>query len=359
MTTDLTARAPLATPAALLQVPRYVTHDGAPPCDVELSDSTNQWGAAPAAVRALAAMAARANGYPTLYGERLKAALAARHGLASECIVTGCGSDNVLGSTIGAFAVPGAPLAYSAPTFAMIPTFARLARMVPTPVPFTESWDVDADALLATEAPIIYLCAPNNPTATPVAAATLARVVAEAPGLVIVDEAYAEYSGVSVIAEAAGHGRLLVARTFSKAWGLAGLRAGWGVAAPELVHAVERVRGPYTLSAAAEAATVAAVTEDGPWVEAHVREALETRRRLERELVALGFAPLPSAANFLCVPVADARAAAARCAAAGVAVRAFPGLPRVGDALRVAVAPWPQLERFLAAIQPLAPEGAR
>lgn len=345
----------LASPAALAQVPRYAAHEG-PACDVELSDSTNQWGAPPAAARALASLAGRASAYPTLYGERLKAALSRAHGVPAECLVTGCGSDDVLKSAIRAFAVPGAPLAFSAPTFVMVPSFARLAGMVPTPVAFAESWDVDADAILATKAPVIYLCAPNNPTATPIAPETLARIVGEAPGLVILDEAYAEYAGSSLALEAASHGRMLVARTFSKAWGLAGLRAGWGVATPGIVTAIERVRGPYSLSAAAEAATVAAVTEDGAWVDAHVREAIDVRERLATRLRERGFAPLPSVANFLLVPVADARAVGLRCAAAGVAVRAFAGLPRIGDALRVAVAPWAQLERFLAV---LAPEDAR
>jgi histidinol-phosphate/aromatic aminotransferase/cobyric acid decarboxylase-like protein len=161
---------------------------------------------------------------------------------------------------------------------------------------------------------------------------------------VILDEAYAEFAGGSVAASAPAHGRLLVVRTLSKAFGLAGLRVGYGIGAAALVAAVEKSRGPYKVSALSEHAAVAALTRDLDWVRARAAEAVAIRGRFARALAARGLSPLPSAANFVLVPVVDAAAVERAMRARGVAVRAFARLPRIGDAVRITVGPWSQME---------------
>jgi histidinol-phosphate aminotransferase len=168
---------------------------------------------------------------------------------------------------------------------------------------------------------------------------------------VILDEAYAEFMGDGWIARAPDAPNLLVTRTLSKAFGLAGLRIGYAAGAPALVAEVEKSRGPYKVSAIAERAAVAALREDGAWVTARVAEVRANRERLAAALRALGLAPLPSAANFLLVPVPHADHAARRMRAAGVAVRPFEDLRAVGDALRITVGPWPMMEAALAALE--------
>ena len=322
---------------------------GAP---LDLSDNTCRFGVPPAAAAALAAFdPAAAARYPSPANHALRAALAAYAGVAADEIVTGCGSDDVLDSALRAFGRPGDRVACLAPTFVMLAHYARANALVPVAVPPRADGAPDVDALLAAGAEHVYLCAPNNPTGAPLPEGALARALAATPGLVILDEAYAEFAGRSEVATAPARGRLLVARTLSKAFGLAGLRVGWGVGARELVLAVEKARGPFRVSAPAEAAAVAALTADLGWMRAHAAEAVAVRERFAAALRAAGFAPLPSAANFVLVPVRDAAGAAAALRAGGVAVRAFAALPGVGDALRVTVAPWPVLEPVVAALR--------
>jgi histidinol-phosphate aminotransferase len=319
------------------------------PCAVDVSDNTNLFGVPPAAAAALAgAGGAAITRYPALYAADLKGALARYAGVHPREIVTGCGSDDVLDSAVRAFTEPGDSIAYPDPTFAMIPIFARMNGVTPVPVPLRSDWDLDAEALIATGARVIYLCSPNNPTSTAASRASIERVLEGAPGLVILDEAYAEYSGAEFVREAPARARLLVTRTLSKAFGLAGLRVGYATGSEALVAEVEKSRGPYKVGAPAERAAVAALTLDLDWVRARVREAIENRGRFIDTLRARSLSPLPSAANFVLVPVRDAAAAAGELRRLGVAVRPFPALPRIGDALRISIGPWPMMETVLA-----------
>lgn len=327
-------------------------------CDVNLSDNTNLWGPPPAARQAMRELAdGNFTRYPSAYASALKDALAAYagSGLDRSCVVTGCGSDDVLNSAIRALAEPGDSLAFCAPTFAIIPTFARLSGVVPVPVPMTADWDIDADALLATGARIIYVCSPNNPTGTCASREALERLIAAAPGVVIIDEAYAEFANDSRFDLAAGNHNVLVVRTMSKAFGLAGLRIGYGVGAPALVAEVEKSRGPYKVSMAAERTAMAALANDREWVAARVADARVNRDMLAESLCALGLSPLPSQANFVLVPVPRAAVVAHRMRERGVAVRAFEGLPSIGGggggALRITVGPTPMMERALDALK--------
>jgi histidinol-phosphate aminotransferase len=321
-------------------------------CDVDLSDNTNLFGVPPAALRELRALPAElVMRYPGLHTDALSGALARYVGVVPESVVTGCGSDDVIDSAMRAFAEPGDAVAFCDPTFSMVPVFARVNGLVPVPVGFRGDHDIDADALVATGARVTFVCAPNNPTSTAASRAAILRVLEGSRGLVIVDEAYAEFSGESIAGLAATHERLLVTRTLSKAWGMAGLRVGYGIGAPSLVREVEKARGPYTVNAPAERAAAAALEEDEAWMRARVAEAIAVRERFGDALRALDLDPLPSASNFVCVPVRDAPAVARRMRALGVAVRAFPAIPRIGDALRIGVGPWPAMERALTAMQ--------
>ena len=322
------------------------------PCDVDLSDNTNLWGAPPAATRALRDLADGGfTRYPSAYANDLKEAIAAYAGVDASRIVTGCGSDDILDSAIRAFAEPGDRLAFCAPTFAMIPIFARLNGVEIVPLPMTPAWDIDPEALARTDARIIYVCSPNNPTGTAASRASLERLVASAPGVVILDEAYAEFADDGRLDLATTSDRVLVVRTMSKAFGLAGLRVGYAVGAAGLVAEVEKSRGPYKVSTAAERAAVAALTRDRAWVTERVGEARVARARLTESLRALGLSPLPSQANFLLVPVSRAIAVGRRLRELGVAVRVFEALPVVGDALRITAGPAPMMSRLIVALE--------
>lgn len=336
--------------AAYRDVSLY-TGDSAP-CAVDLSDNTNLWGSPPAAMRTLGAVAEGGiTRYPSAYASALKDALAGYGGVDASCIATGCGSDDILDSAIRAFAEPGDRIAFCAPTFGMIPIFARLNAVEPVSVGMTPGWDIDPEALVRTGARVIYVCSPNNPTGTVASRGALERLIANAPGFVILDEAYAEFAGSHHLDVAVMSDRVLVVRTMSKAFGLAGLRVGYAVGAPGLIAEVEKSRGPYKVNVVAERAAVAALTHDRSWVAARVVDARESRERLAKSLRALGLAPLPSKANFVLVPVAGAVAVARRMRQRGVAVRAFEALPVIGDALRITAGPAPMLEQAVAALE--------
>lgn len=339
--------------------------DAAAECAIDLSDNTNLWGAAPAALRALgAAPPASVSRYPSLYSGELRDAILRYLGLQGAgdvSVVTGCGSDDVLDSAMRAFGTPGSRIAFAAPTFSMIPTFARLNGMEPVAIPFTESWDLDAERLVASDAAITYLCTPNNPTATPLSRATVEHVVERARGLVVIDQAYAEFAPEVFDDLVARHDRLLVTRTFSKAFGLAGLRVGYGVAGREVVSLVERARGPYKVNAMAERAVLASLQEGADalgWVRAHAALAVSTRDRFAAALATLGLTPLPSAANFVMVPTERARTLASRLRGRGILLRALSGLPgevralaeAKGMALRIGVGPWNMMQGVLDAL---------
>jgi histidinol-phosphate aminotransferase len=320
------------------------------PIACDLTDNTNLWGAPPAAAQALQTVeSASVTRYPSLYAGALKVALADYAGVSPDMVVTGCGSDDILDSAMRAFAEPGDVVAGSDPTFAMIPIFARMNALKWHGVPESAAaiGQPDVDALLATRARVTYLCSPNNPTGALISRDRIERAIADAAGVVLIDEAYAEFAGVSSVELTIRSDRVLVIRTLSKAFGLAGLRVGYAIGHPALVREVEKSRGPYKVNALAERAALAALQHARAWVDAHVREAITNRERLAEALRGLGLAPLPSAANFVCVPVENAERVGQALRAHGVAVRPFPALPHVGDALRITVGPWGMLETLL------------
>ena len=331
------------------------------PALVDLSDNTNRWGMPPSASRVLREAGASAfTRYPEPYADSLKDELARYCDVERVNIVTGCGSDDVLDSAIRAFAspLPGARVATCDPSFVIIPALARLNGAQCIRIPFSSDCDVDADAIRQSGASVVYLCSPNNPTGTEIPPQTIARIADCVDALVIVDEAYAEFTDRSCIALARARPNVLVTRTMSKAFGLAGLRVGYAVGAPEIVREIEKSRGPYKVNVAAALASQAALRDDLAWMRLHARLARDARDSLAMQLSVRGIAVLPSAANFVCAPIPGAVRIARRMRGLGVAVRAFGGLPAFceplhasgGDALRITVGPTEEMDAALDAL---------
>lgn len=347
------APAPTLARAAFKNVELYKPDRA--PCAIDLSDNTNLWGAAPSAARAVAsATSCTLSRYPSVYADQLRESLAGYIGVPASHIVTGCGADDVLDSAIRAFADPGDKLSLPDPTFHMVPLFARVNGLRLVRAGLTETHDVDADAMLATRARITYLCSPNNPTGVAFSRDRIERIARDAAGLVILDETYVEFadwSALELLQQPGVADRLLIVRTMSKAFGLAGLRIGYAVGAPALVNEVAKARGPYKINAVADQAARAALAHDLAWVRRVIDEVRDNRARLACELEKLGLASLPSASNFVLVRVpVDATALATRMRELGVAVRAFRGVPRFGDSIRVTIGPWHMMQQCLDAL---------
>jgi histidinol-phosphate aminotransferase len=320
-------------------------------CEFDLSDNTNLWGAPPAALRALATVGpANVTRYPIAFEPALRNALADYAGVSADMIACGCGSDDVLDSAIRAFAEPGEVLCVPDPSFSMIPVFARTNGLRPVSIPLTRWLDADVDAMIETGARIIYLCSPNNPTGTAFSRKAVEQIVERAPGLVIIDQAYAEFGGDD-FTDLASNGRpVLVTRTMSKAFGLAGLRVGYGVGSPDLITEVLKARGPYKVSSLAERAAIAALENDRAWVTERVDEVIANRAHFRAELAKRGIGSLESSANFVLLPVNDCATTSRKLERGGICARSFRSLPGIGDAVRIAIGPWEMMQRCLDAL---------
>ena len=310
--------------------------------------------------QALAAAILTVNRYPDREFSQLRDDLATYlgHGLTRDNIWAANGSNEVLQQVLQAFGGPGRSLLGYAPTYSM---YSILASGTDT------RWIAggrDADYELSPETAvrwvnetnpdIIFLCSPNNPTGTPLSLETIAAVYDATAGIVVVDEAYAEFAPEgteSALSLLAGRPRLLVSRTMSKAFAFAGVRVGYLAADPAVTDALRLVRLPYHLSALTQAAAVAALAHTGEML-AMVDDIRVQRDRIVTELTALGFTPLRSGSNFVLFGgVADPHAAFEALLAEGILIRDM-GIP---GHLRVSAGTEAETSAFLEAIARLRP----
>ena len=331
---------------------------GRSPIALDLSDNTNLWGAHPAALEVVRRAPAEAlTRYPSVYASDLKDAVAAKFGISAENVTTGCGSDDLLDSLFRASTVPPGRMSFPTPSFSMVTVFARMNGMEALPIPWHKA-EVDPARLLLDEPDLVYICRPNNPTGATLTRDWIRALLAlggPTGPVVVLDEAYADFGEDDFLTEAPSTDRLLVLRTFSKLYGLAGLRIGFGVGPKGLVEEVEKSRGPYKVSHVAERAAVAALEDQSGWADRIREEILVNRERLAAELRLRGLNPHPSQGNFILIPVEPANAEEVNRALQehGVAGRPFPRLPEAGDALRITIGPWNMMERFLWALDQL------
>ncbi len=249
------------------------------PVALDLSDNTNQWGTHPAALEVLRRADDDALArYPDLYADNLRAAAAARAGVPDGCVATGCGSDDVLDCTYrAAGGRAGDFVSIAAPTFSMATPLARMNGMEARLTPWADALD-DPERLLVDGPSLVYVCRPNNPTGHVAPRAWVEALLDEVGDdgpLVLLDEAYVDFGGDSLATVAVEHPRLLVSRTLSKAFGLAGLRVGYAVAAPRTALEVEKARGPYKVGRLASEAGAAALTDAEGWVTRTVAECVQ------------------------------------------------------------------------------------
>ncbi len=329
------------------------------PVAIDLGDNTNRWGPSPAASRVIAEASRESlSRYPQAFADALKLAIGQYVSAAPDNIATGCGSDDVLDCAIRAFGEPGDRVAIPDPSFTMVAHFARTNGLTPVLVPLRSDYDPDDEAMLACGPAVTYVCSPNNPTGTPATRRRIETLAGRVNGAVIVDEAYAEFADGHVLDLALSRPNVLVVRTMSKAFGLAGLRVGYAVGGPDLVREVEKARGPYKVSVLAARAASAALTEDLDWVRRHAMLVVANRGRFTQALRERALDPVASSTNFVLLPIRNATPIAERMRQLGVGVRALPGMRQVsaalsasgGSALRISIGPWHEMQAALAAL---------
>jgi histidinol-phosphate aminotransferase len=274
---------------------------------IKLASNENPLGPSPKAVEALRAAVESVNRYPDGASFRLREALSQKLGVPANQIVFGTGADEMLELVAKAFLGPGDEAVYAWPSFAMYPIVVKGMGATPIAVALDENLVHDLPAMAAAVSErtrVVLVCNPNNPTGTSVGAEAFDRFVAALPEgvILVVDEAYFEYVRRDDFPSAFGwvsrRPGTVVLRTFSKIYGLAGLRVGYGVMDEELAGYLERARHPFNVNLLAEVAALAAL-DDEEHVERTLRANREGAETLTRELGALGIQVWPTDANFL------------------------------------------------------------
>jgi histidinol-phosphate aminotransferase len=328
---------------------------------LQLAANENPLGMPPAAREAAAVAVAGADRYPDATGTRLKEALSTRLGVARNSIVLGSGSCEILTLAAQALVEPGQGIVSSQYGFLVYGQAAHLAHAAHTVVP-ARDFGHDLAAMAQAMGPdtrLVFIANPNNPTGTLLTGADLLAFIQGVPPhvTVLLDEAYTEYLTPAQRYDAIGWVRrfpnLLVARTFSKAYGLAGLRVGYGIAQPALVARLDGIRPRFNITSPALAAAVAALADDGFQARTYAMN-LAGRDQLGQGLQALGLRCLPSAGNFVMVEVGDAAGCHRALLGQGIAVSTLDayGLPRW---LRISVGLPDQNTRVLAAVRAFQP----
>ncbi len=274
---------------------------------IKLASNENPLGPSPKAVEAMREAATEVHRYPDGASFALRRALAARLGVGENQLVFGCGGDEILELIAKVFIGPGNEVVYGWPSFAMYPIVIQGMGGVGVPISLDLELVHDLDAMAAAvtdRTKLVIICNPNNPTGTSLGAEPFERFVATLPEdvILVVDEAYFEFvrrsdfpDVISLLAKRPG---TLVLRTFSKIYGLAGIRIGYGICHPDLASYLERARHPFNVNRMAEAAALAALDDEN-----HVRRTLEINEAgidyLRVELEKMGIETWPTDANFM------------------------------------------------------------
>ena len=342
----------------LSELPRYVpgargTDEAAPP--IKLSSNETPLGPLAGIVESIASAGAAVNRYPDMSNTALAHALAESRGVAVEKLALGAGSVAVLGHILQAFCDAGEPVVYAWRSFEAYPIIARIAGADIREVPLAGGGrhDLHAMALAAQDARVVFLCSPNNPTGPAIEAEEFEAFMLAVPRstLVVLDEAYAEFvrapDAVDGLDFLDRHPNLVVTRTFSKAYGLAGLRVGYAIAAPEIAAAIRACVTPFSVSSVAHDAALASLAAEAALL-ARVEEIVAERSRVVAALGLDGWAVPNPQGNFVWISAgseAVGLAAHMRDGTPAIVVRPFPG-----DGVRITLGSKEENDAMLAAL---------
>lgn len=319
---------------------------------VKLNTNENPYPPCPRVAEALAGFdAASLRLYPPPGADALRRAIAERHGVPAECVFAGNGSDEVLRLAVRAFTETGGCAAMFDPTYSLYPVLCAAEEVRAAAVPLEDdfSWrepEPPADATL------FFLTNPNAPTGVRYPDEAVEAFARRFPGVVLMDEAYGDFAEPEVpgVRLAMALENVLVCRTFSKSYGLAGIRCGYAIGAPRLIGALDKLKDSYNLDAVTQRLACAAMG-DSAYMRETARRIVATRERTAGELRRRGWTVVPSQSNFLFARPPAGTAAAdvfAKLRAANVFVRYFGASPKTRDWLRISIGTDAQMEMLFA-----------
>jgi histidinol-phosphate aminotransferase len=272
-------------------------------------------------------------------------------------IIAGNGTDDILTIATRTFVPPGGTLAFADPTYSLYPILAKLQDAKAVTTPWGKDWSLPTAALKGLKADAIYLANPNAPSGTWIPPAAVAELAETYSGLLLVDEAYADFAEGNCLDLVRRHANVIVTRSFSKAYSLAGLRFGFAVGQPEVVAEMMKVKDSYNCDALAQAAATAAI-EDREYARRTWEHVKTERQRLTAALRELGWEVLPSQANFIFAgrPGGDGKATYQGLYNQGILVRHF-DLPGLKEKVRITVGTVQENNAVLAGIRQLPAAG--
>ena len=324
----------------------------------KLSSNESPYDPLPSVREVIASAAEQVNRYPDNTAAELTQAIAGRFGVPAEHVAVGCGSVGIAQQLLEAVGEPGAEVIFAWRSFEAYPYLTDLAGATAVPVPLTAGFRHDLPAMAAAiteRTRLIFVCSPNNPTGTASGRDELVSFLDQVPAdcLVVLDEAYVQYvrdpdvpDGLALYGS---RPNVAVLRTFSKAYGLAGLRVGYLVGHEPVAAAVRKTMLPFAVNSLAQAAAIASLAAEPELLE-RVERVVKERDRVRHELAGQGWTVPPTEANFVWLPLGDrSEDFAGSCDSAGVSVRPYPpdgvrvtiGDPEANDAFLAAAASYP------------------
>ena len=318
---------------------------------IKLASNENPWSPVPEITAAIADAVAGVNRYADNSASDVRAALGQWLDIDPTHITVGCGSSGLLQQLFMVYVDPGDEVLFPYPSFEVYPVFSTLFDAVQVRTPLIDhTFDLDAVAAAVTDkTKLVFLATPNNPTGTSIAMADVDALLRKIQNdvIVVIDEAYREFNDpafgdpVDLLVD---HNNVVITRTFSKAFGLAGLRSGYGVCHPDIVRELDKVRLAFSVSNLSQAGMLAAIEHEDAAM-AKVADLLAERQRCVDALAAAGVETPPTHANFIYIPTGDASAdIATAMEKLGVVTRPFPGI-----GLRITIGTPEQNDRWLAA----------
>lgn len=269
---------------------------------VKLNTNENPYPPSPAVreaiIRTLGEDGGRLRLYPPPSSSGLRAAIAAHHGVSADCVLAGNGSDDVLNLLVRTFSDDGYPAVYPVPSYSLYPVLLGIQGAQAEEIPFDRTMRLPLEQLAQSHANLCFLTSPNAPTGVGFTPSDIESLLSVFPGIVVVDEAYAPFAETDAVALLGKYPRLVIVRTLSKAWSLAGLRVGYALADPAVISMLDRVRDSYNLDALAQAGALAAF-ENADYMRRTVARIVKTRDEQAATFARWGWFTYPSQANFL------------------------------------------------------------
>jgi histidinol-phosphate aminotransferase len=295
--------------------------------------------------------------YPNPTADVFRDAAAKLHNLTRQHIIAGNGSDDILTIATRCFVGPGGKMAFAEPTYSLYPVLARLEEAKAIGVAWEDDWALPIDALLASGADAIYLANPNAPSGTFVSPLKVAELAKNFRGLLLVDEAYVDFAEDHCVALVQQFPNVVISRTLSKAYSLAGLRFGYAIAQPAVIAQMMKVKDSYNCDAISMLAATAAL-EDQAYAHSTWEIIKSERARVSTQLTQLGWTVIPSQANFVLATVPGGRGKEMYLGLKqqGILVRYF-DLPGLQDKLRITIGQSNENNALLAGIKMLTAAG--